>query len=184
MSIIRDASSGTAAKIDSEGSLLTTAVERPIIMHNSMNGDTFLISSGFVTSSATADDSRAIMYVKNTSTTKRMFLGFMTVGSEVPGKFLISKNPTSISNSTALTPANLNFTDATTLDATAEVGGATSDTTGGTEIMHWMQGGPSVFASHYRGSIILGPNDSIAVEFAPFSAAAGEVSLDLLAWTD
>jgi len=184
MSIIRDAGTGVAAHVNGEGKLQTTSVDVPHIMHHTEEGDTFMITTDFVTSSATADDSRSMFYLKNTSTTKRLFMGFLNTASEVSGKWIMVKNPTSISNSTAIGSENAHFSDSTTVSVAAEKGGATSDTTGGTAIGHWIQGAAQPFVANMKGSIVLGPNDSIAIEFAPFAAAAGEVSVAMLVWAD
>ncbi len=182
MTIIRDASTQKAAIVDSEGFLYSLSQVHTEARHNAGLGRSFLLSSGFVTCSATGDTFASIFYFKNSSTTKVIHFGYFRTCNEVPAKWRMIKNPTSISNSTAITPLNLNFESNVVLDATAEFGSATSTTTGGTEIATWIQPGPGHSDPDWAGGLILGPNDSIALEMAPFASVAGEVCITNEVW--
>ncbi len=172
---------GYEAKVDDEGQLHTRSQMHKEARHHAETGNNFLIVSGYVTSSASADQFASILYFKNDSTTKNVYVGQIRSCTEVAAKWRLYQNPTSISNSTSITPLNTNFSSAVTLDGTAEYGSSTSTTTGGSILMTWINS-----AGHstqdFQGGIILGPQDSFSIEMAPFAAAAGEVCLLVEIW--
>lgn len=173
---------GQLAYVTNEGQIFVLAETHSESRHHSGLGETFILSSGFITSSAVADTFVSIIYFKNTSTTKNMHVGFFSTWSEVSSKWKLIKSATSISNSTATTAANMNISSPKTLEATVEYGSATSATTGGTTIAEWISPGPGFSANNFNGSFILGPTDVFVLEMAPFAAAAGEVSVLAEVW--
>lgn len=173
---------GDLLKVDSEGQAHVRAQSHKEVRHHSGKGDAYCVQSGYVTSSASADQFASILYFKNDSTTKSVYIGLMRTCNEVAAKWRVIKNPTSISNSTSITPENSNFSSSKAIDATAEYGSATSTTTGGTVFGTWINGGPAHSVTDMGGGIILGPKDSIVLEMAPFAAAAGEVCCLLEVW--
>lgn len=180
--IKRDAASMRAQDVTIDGQALVQAEVHTEGRHHSERGETFIVRSGFITSSATADTFASIIYLKNTSTTKQVHIGYLRTCNEVAAKWKFIRNPTSISNSTAVIPLNMNFTSAIMMDATTEVGSATSTTTGGSEMGTWIQGGPGHSDPNFSGSFIIGPNDSFALEMAPFASVAGEVCTTFEVW--
>jgi len=182
MTILRDPASSEALRITSTGQANVLAEVHTEARHHSISGEVFIISSGFVTSSATGDTFAAILYFKNDSTTKSVNVGYFRTCNEVASKWRLTKNPTSISNSTAVTPENINFNSAVTLDGTTEYGSATSTVTGGTVLGTWIQNGPGHSDPDFGGALILGPNDSFCLEMAPFASVAGEVCTTIEVW--
>ncbi len=182
MTIIRDPASSEGLKVTDEGQAIVLAEVHTEARHHSITGEVFILSSGFITSSATADTFAAILYIKNTSTTKSINVGYFRTCNEVASKWRLTKNPTSISNSTSVTAENINFASPITLDATVEYGAANSTVTGGTVLGTWIQNGPGHSDPDFSGAMILGPNDSFCLEMAPFASAAGEVCTTIEVW--
>ncbi len=180
--IKRDASTQRSQDVTIDGQALVQAEVHTEARHHSERGEAFIVRSGFVTSSATADVFVSLIFLKNDSTTKQLHIGYLRTCNEVAAKWKLIRNPTSISNPTAVIPLNMNFTSAKTFDGTAQSGSATSTTTGGTEMGTWIQGGPGHSDPDWSGSFILGPNDSIALEMAPFASVAGEICTTFEIW--
>lgn len=173
---------GQLAYVTDEGQQFVLAEVHTEARHHAALGETFILNSGFITSSAVADTFVSVFYFKNTSTTKVMHIGFFSTWSEVSSKWRLLKGATAISNSTATTANNMNISSPKTLDATVEYGSATSTTTGGTVIAEWISPGPGFSANNFGGAFILGPTDTFVLEMAPFAAAAGEVSVLAEVW--
>jgi len=182
MTIKRDASTMRSQDITIDGQALVQAETHTESRHHSSDGDTYIVQSSFITSSATADTFVSILFLKNDSTTKEIHIGYFRTCNEVPSKWKLIKNPTSISNPTIITPRNMNFGSARVIDATVNSGSATSATTGGNEMGTWIQNGPGHSDPDFGGALILGPGDSIALEMAPFSSVAGEVCTTIEVW--
>lgn len=178
----RDPYSMQGQQINSSKQALSQAEMHAEVRHHAELGKAYTLTSGFVTSSATGDTFASILYIKNTSETEVLFLGLTALGSEVAGKWKIVRNPTSISNSTAITPLNMNHNSPATLTATVEYGSATSTTTAGDDTGHYIVDGPGHEELPLDGAIQIGPNSSITFEFAPFASAAGEVCVTIDGW--
>ena len=181
MTQIRDPSSEKGANVNSEGRLETQSHNHTEARHHAGEGDVYLIGSGFGVGPATADDFTNILYVRNDSTTKEINIGILRTCNEVAGKWRLLKNPTALGTS-VITPVNSNLGSSKTLVATVQefsVAGTTF--TDGTVMGQWIHGvGHSLFP--FQGSVILGPNDAIGLEYAPHSATAGEACATIQCW--
>ena len=182
MTIIRDPRTGLGQGITEDFQALVQSETHTEARHHSGKGEAFILKSGYITTSAVADAFVSIFYFKNTDNTKPCHVGYFRTCNTIDAKWNFIKNPTSISNSTDVTPQNLNFSSNIPLIGTAEFGSATSTTTGGTEAGTWIQPGPGHSDPDFGGALILGPNDSFALEMAPVSTGAGEVCVTIVVW--
>lgn len=173
---------GNTAKVDEEGQLRTRAQVHTEPRHHSEAGQVFSISSGFLVSGAVADTFNAFMFIKNLSTILNVHIGLIAFNSEVAAKWRMIKNPESMSNPTVITPENMNFSKVAAFDGLCQAGGATSAFTGGVELVPLMSPPTGSFFADLTGSLVLGPEDSLGIEMAPFAAAAGDLSLGVQAW--
>lgn len=172
---------GWKARITDEGQIYVITESHTEARHKAEEGKVFMIASGFAASPASADDFTNVLYVKNTSTTKDIHIGYLRTCNEVSGKWRILDAPTALGTS-ALTASNSNRSNATPLVATVQAFSTAGTTfTDGTAIGQWIQGaGHSI--QPFDGSYILGPNDSFGLEFAPFNGTAGEMCVTLQCW--
>lgn len=173
---------GHFLEINKDGQALTQSEIHKEIKQHSTIGEAFVITSGFISVSATADQTSALLYIKNTSTTKSILINRVQPNSEVAAKWRLKVDPTGLSASTATAAVNMNRSSSNTLDATVEYGAQDATVTGGTVLADWIvPGGAADFS--LEGALILGPNDSLAVEVIPFAAATGgEASVNVECW--
>jgi len=184
MTIIRDPRTGDGSAVNSEFQLSVISESLTEARHVAAEGDTYLISSGFATTAALADDATNILYVKNTSTTLNMHLGYLRTCNEVAGFWQWIDNPTALAT-TAITPVNMlrgNSKPLTSIVQTFSVAGTTFTDGTSTDYPQWIQGeGHSI--QSFEGSMILGPDQAFGIEFAPFGTTAGIACATLQVWT-
>lgn len=172
------------ALVNGEGQVFTLSEIQTEARHVAEEGDAFFISSGFLTHSNAADATTAMMWFRNDSNTMDIHVGYLRTCNEVAGKWQMFSGVTALDNTPAtITPANSNIGSTTTMDATIEASDtAGSAFTGGLAISQWIQNaGHSIQA--FDGSLILGPQQSIGITFAPFAtASANEACITMQAW--
>jgi hypothetical protein len=137
----------------------------------SLNGDAFLVSSGYIT--YTVATPVAVLYVKNNEDEDIFLERFnfnlqaSTGGAVDFGRFIFYRNPEGMTNSTPGTNlANLNFGSSNVLDIDFEVGnGSTSAMTGGTPFgSPLIQEGNVTFIN---GNITLPKGTSFGIAYVP-----------------
>ena len=116
-----------------------------------------------------------IFYLKNTSTTKTLFVGEIIVTTDTAITFRIRK-VTGTATGTALTPINLNFTSTNAADVQAlgnnAVTGLTND--GDIFVCRILAGGSRKV--EFRDTLVLGQNNAFAIETD--TTAAIEMTVD------
>ena len=181
MSVIKNGANGDTLVINSEGQAEVHAEIQAQAAHHTLKGNTFMIKTGFIASSATADTTTAMLYIKNTSTTKNLYLGITRTCGEVALKWTMKTGATAMSTETAIVPQNTLVGSAVTMDATVNVGAQNATVTGGTEFMTWING-----AGHsdpdYKGAIVLQANQTLTLECAPFASVSGEACISIEGW--
>lgn len=183
MTVIKNGATGDTLIVNAEGQAQVMAEVQGQATHNAELGNTFIISSGFISASATADTTSAILYVKNTSTTKKIHLGLFRTCNEAAMKWIMKTGATALSSETLVTPLNSLVGDAATLDATVNIGAQNATVTGGTTFASWINNvGHS--SPDYRGAIILNPNQTFTLECLPFASVAAEVCITIECWQD
>lgn len=124
---------------------------------------------------ATAVANEEIMYLRNTSATKKVFIGELIITSDIDIKFRIKK-VTGTATGTNITPENMNMTSSNAaeveLKGNGSVTGLTDD--GDVFICRSLAGGSRLV--NFADTLILGQNDAIALETE--TSAAIEISLD------
>jgi len=128
-----------------------------------------------ISEDATAIANEEILYLQNTSTTKRMFLGNLVVSSDIDIIFRV-KQVTGTAVGTDLTPKNLNLTSTNLAEANAKGnGGVTGLSDDGDIFVCRSLAGSSRLVSFFD-TVVLGQNQAIAVELE--TSAAVEITMD------
>ena len=177
-------SSGVVAHglvINEEGQAFTHSEVEAQAAHHAKSGHGFVVQTGFIASSATADTTTAMLYVKNTSTTQNIYIGIARTCGEVALKWIMKTGATGLSTENVITGKNLLIGSPKTIDATIYKGAQNATVTGGTEYTTWING-----AGHsdpdYKGAIILGANQTMTLECLPFASVSGEACLSIEVW--
>lgn len=184
MSVTRDPSTHDGQKVNSEGQASVIAEVQTEARHVAQKGNVFLVASGFITHINTALTFTDLFWMKNTSTTKDIHIGYLRTCNEVAGRWQMYEGVTALDNTpTTIEADNMKLGSATPLDATLEAADSTAAAfTGGTVIAQWIQGvGHSI--QPFEGSLILGPNQSIGLSFAPAATAStNEACITMQVW--
>jgi len=176
--VIKSGDSGYTAEVDQFGDLHTFATSRTESAINTVAGNTFWTASGFISLTTTGSFS-GIYYLKNTHATDFFSVEFLRTCNLAAAQWQLYRNPTTgtlISAGTTVTPGNANYADGTILTGTV-LGGADAQTvTDGAIIAQWINGaGHSV--QEFKGSLILGPGNSLALTCKPTVATTACVTL-------
>lgn len=159
--------------------LSTTRTE--MTYHSERDGDTFMFATNGHIDVPVANTTYGILYVKNTSETKDLYIESIRSCGSAVNKWNIYKNPTAstvISNANNGVKNSINFTSATTPDVTVYQGTGTNFT-GGSLLENWVNGaGHSVEV--YGGAMILGKNDSIGI--AGSIASSGDLCVRVIGY--
>lgn len=178
--IIKSGSSGDVVYVNPQKQLSVIAEVQTEARHVAEEGNTFTISSGEVTTSASTAY-RTILFFKNDEPEKDVHIGLIKLSSTVPGEWRWIKNPVSISNSGGVASVETtNFSSKRTFSNTSSIGSAASEITGGVAIIDFS----GTFFGDLGGAFILGAGDSIAFEFGLESGTTqGDAAANLLIWT-
>lgn len=182
--VIEDGSgSGYKAKVNSNNELQVLADVVPVITTISeRDGEAYVFASGDFISLTTTDTETGIFHLKNTSTTKNLYLYSIRSCANVINLWKLYKNSnagTLITDQTAGSKNNLNISSSNTPDATVYKGADSKTVSGGTMLEHWINDvGHST--EILDGSLILGRNDSI--ELSVEVPAAGKVCCRVFAY--
>lgn len=167
--VIKDGKgSGKEAAVDSANRLETKSVSEPIMHDNSVtDAEVYYVTTGGFININTLNTETAILYTKNTSTTKRFVIhSIRTCGNQIQ-KVIAYKNPTTgtiISNATAGQNTNCNFSSSNTPALTTYKGADTYTFTNGTHLSNMINNvGHSTEKTN--DAILLGPNDTFGITF-------------------
>ena len=157
----------TPAKINSDGSLSTTAVINHVMHYASHNGVAFTLPIADLSLTSASGES-GILYIENTGDYDLHISSVFLSNDEVT-RWRMYKNPTSgtlISGGSALTPVNLNFSSGVTLDATVLSGTDGSTVTDGTmSQVGKKQTGLADF--EIQSAVVIGRGNSMAITAEP-----------------
>lgn len=167
--VIKDGSGkGYEAEVDSNKRLQVSAISEPAMHDVSINeGEVYYVTTNGFIAINTLNTETAILYTKNTSTTKRFVIdSIRTCGNQIQ-KILMYKNPTAgtiISNATAGQNTNANFSSSNSASLTTYKGADTYTFTDGTHLANHINNvGHSTEKT--GDAIILGPNDALGITF-------------------
>ena len=129
------------------------------------DGEAYIIASGDYIPITTLNTETGILYIKNTSTTKKLYIESIRTCGIATQKWKLysgSTTGTLISGAVAGSSQNMNLTSNNVAGATVYKGADAVTLTNGTMIDHWINGiGHSV--EFLNGGLILGVNDVIAL---------------------
>ena len=171
-----DDGTGTSKKagVDTYNRLLTSSTARSTFQFASDTLNTaYDFSTGAFISLTSVDTESGVFYLKNTSTTKDLYIHTIRTCSEVGHKVTLYKNPTGgtlITNASAGVATNMNLGSSDEADATVYKGADGATITGGSIMtQHINDVGHST--GEFQGALILAPDTSIAISFEVPSAA-------------
>jgi len=178
---IKSGDSGYVATVDSFNDLHTFSTIRTESAVNTVTGKTFWTASGFIPLTTTGSFS-GIYYIKNTHSSSEFNIEFLRTCGLDATEWKLYRNPTTgtlISGGTSVTPGNAHFSEGGVLTATV-LGGADGQTvTDGDVMAQWINNkGHSI--QEFKGSLVLGPGNSMALTCKPSGAA--DVCVTLMGW--
>lgn len=169
---------GKVAKVDMQNRLQTKAVTRPeAVQVSEDDAQAYEFATGAFITLANDTNEHAIFYLKNTSSTKHLHIDDIRTCGTAVTKWLFYKNDTGgdlISDANAGTEVNLNFSSAQVAEADVWAASASGKTRSGGAIFSQHIDGVGHSNVEFKGSLILGTNDSITVTATLESAAAGQ----------
>lgn len=155
---------GFSAQVDSEGHLVVDALVITDIAHISdAHGQSFSWSSGSYNPGTTGD---TILLVKNTSTTRNLFIIGITISSAVETRVVVHIPTTVVTTpaGTAITGTNLNSSSNNVAEAIAKRD-ETNNVQGNILWSGEIQATTLPYSLPLFGAVIIGQNDSIAVDY-------------------
>jgi len=180
--VLKSGTTGNTAEVDSDNKLQTRAVTVSASTFAAMNGDLYNVNSGVIT--LTSDSPSALLYMLNTNSETWVFSRVFynaEVSTGGSGGWLaeVIANPTTgtlISAGTAITPYNLNFSNAKALTSTTLKGAEASTVTNGVTRVSTIVPASGTRVLLAFDSIVLEPGSSIAVRVTP---PTGNTSMDI-----
>jgi len=155
---------GFIAQVDSEGHLVVDALTITDMAHTSEeHGQAFSWASGSYNPATTGD---TILLVKNTSTTRKLFVKGIWLSTAVETRVVIHIPITIVTTpvGTAVTGTNLNSNSNNVAEATA-IRDETNNVQGSIIWSGEIQAATNPLLIELAGSTIIGQNDSIAVDY-------------------
>lgn len=135
----------------------------------------YIFASGDFISITTTGTETGILHIKNTSTTKNLYIENIRTCANQINKWKLYKNSTGgtlITDETAGSSNNANISSGNVASATVYKGADSKTVSGGTMLEHWINAiGHST--EIFDGALILGLNDSI--ELSVELASAGDI---------
>lgn len=119
-----------------------------------------------------------ILYLKNTSTTRFMYIDDVHVSAVNAAVWKLWSVTGTAASSSALTPSNLNLSSGITAEATARGDGAVADLTTDrliTAKRNIATGGEDM---DIKSALVVGPNDAVAIEYDTGTSGLAETSID------
>lgn len=167
---------GKEAKVNSDNRLVTfSTVEAEVATISKDKGLSFVFSHDDFINVTTTNTETGILHVKNTSTSRKLYIESIRTCGAVINKWKLYKNSnagTLITDQTAGNSQNLNVTSSNVAAVTVYKGAEGKTVSGGTMLGHLINDvGHS--DERFEGAIILGTNDSI--ELSVEVPSAGDV---------
>ena len=161
--------SGRSAGVDIHNHLQTAAVTRTEMSRASQeDGEAFIFATGAFTAYTSAAGEGAVLYIKNTSTTRLLHIHSLRTCATQQAKWIMYKGTTGgdiVTTATAGTKENINLTSSATAEATVYRGADNDTQTGGTFLSQWINNaGHSL--EEYQGAVILGQSDTLCLTVA------------------
>jgi len=157
---------GKKAKVTSDNKLRTyTTIESEISFESEVNGQSFSWSNA--TYNYTALDT--ILLVKNTSTTLDLIINSILCSGDAETEVIVHCPTCTTPTGTAVTGVNLNRKSARVAEATAKANETTNSQAN--VISRFRINGNSTEITNGTGSIVLGKNDCIAVDYTTVGTA-------------
>jgi hypothetical protein len=158
--------SGAKASVDASNRLLTKAIENCDCKDNSINkAQSYEFATGaFIAPTTTAE--HAILYVKNTSSTKRLHIHVIRTCGSVVQQWILYKNDTGgtiISDANAGVEVNHNFSSSNVAEADVWAASAAGKTRSGGSWMSQHINDVGHSNVDYEGALILSQNDSLTL---------------------
>jgi len=129
----------------------------------------------------TEDDDAAagdlVAYLRNNSTSKRLYITDIHISSEQGATFKLAFGDSVTATGTSVTPVNLNRSSSNDADATALGDGAVGGVAASTFFSTIRVGSNELVEYDTKDSIILGQNDNLVVEYD--TGATGDVEVDV-----
>lgn len=175
---------GKAARVSEDNRLHTFALIEYPTESFAHDGDSFAIATDFIALTTTASYS-GMWYIQNTSTTHNIHIEAVRTTSTVSTLWQMIKNPTTgtlISGGAAYSPVNTNFSSGKPLSGTVKKGADALTITDGTLFGQWMTGAYGLYERRHEGAIILGPNNTLALQCKP--TGAGSAGSTLSVWIE
>ncbi len=176
---IRDGTGqGYLAKVDENNRLEAYVIDRCDCTDNSVRlGESYEFATGTFVTLANDTNEHGIIYLKNTSTTKRLMIHELRTCGTATAKWIMYKNDTGgtlISDANAGTEINHNFSSPHVADADVWAASASGKTrSGGSQMsQHIDEEGHSEI--NFVGALILGQGDSLTLTATLANAAAGD----------
>lgn len=158
--------SGKRAAVDTQNRLLTKAVENCDCKDNSINkAQSYEFATGAFLA-PTATDEHAVLYVKNTSSTKRMHIHTIRTCGSVVQQWILYKNDTAgtiVSDANAGVEVNHNFSSSNVAEADVYAASAAGKTRSGGSWMSQHINDIGHSNVDYEGALILSQNDSLTL---------------------
>lgn len=122
-----------------------------------------------------------VSYLKNTSTTRNLHVSTIEYHSSQNAKWLVWSVTGTADSGESITPTNLNLSSGVSAEVTAMAGNTPiSGLTAVSKLGTHRSQAESESEMDYRGALILGPGDAIAVEYD--SGGTGDVTIDTFFW--
>lgn len=166
MSVIKSGSSGNVADVNSDFQLLTKSVsESELEFVSEKDAQAYSVSSTFATGGADVE----ILYLQNTSATKRLYIDYFLGGAAAATLFTIFQT-SSTAGGSVVTPKNINLSGGNSADALAYGNAAVTGITaaGATDVLFY-DGTSAAYQFtklDTKGAIILGQNDAVCITAA------------------
>lgn len=163
---------GFLARVSEDGNFIVDAITAPEIAHISIvHGRSYAWASG--TYSASGADT--ILLVKNIATSYNLFISEISVSANVDTRVVIHLPTVEVTpTGTSITGTNLNTGSNNTADATA-IRDETNNTQGTVIWSGEIQAASDPYRIPLFGAVIIGQNDSIAIDFVAAATACDVV---------
>lgn len=128
---------------------------------------------------ADAADGDLIAYLRNNSTTKKLYIQDIHISSPVACKFIVSYGNSTTATGTSVTPTNLNKSSSNDADVTAFGNAAVGGVSASTDIASLRISGSSTGEVDFKEGLILGQNDNIVIESDLITSSPDLIEVDI-----
>ena len=151
---------GYTASVSSSNRLNVSAKSNPRNFYISRDDQRVFVATSSYNINASAD---YVFYMKNTSSTRFMFINSMQFGGVESQQFVVKK-ATGTWSGTPATPSNMNESSGLTAEATVYANAVVTAATEGDTIMYARNIATGTVYVDFNDVLILGPNNAFAVQ--------------------